>query len=168
MGTTLHSLSPNSGATKKPKRVGRGRGSGTGKTSGRGMKGQKARSGHHMAAPGFEGGQMPLIKRLPKRGFKNPFRTEAHPINVNLLAERFDAGLVDIDMLRASGLVPKSAKIVKVLGHGDLNKALNIKAHRFSKSAIAKIEAAGGSVEVIPWKAGKTAAEATASEAAAE
>lgn len=163
MGTTLHSLSPNSGATKKPKRVGRGRASGTGKTSGRGMKGQKARSGHHMAAPGFEGGQMPLIKRLPKRGFKNPFRTEAHPINVNMLTERFEAGDVDVDMLRAAGLVPKNAKIVKVLGHGDITKALNIKAHRFSKSAIAKIEAAGGSVTVIPWKPGKAVvSEATA------
>lgn len=154
MGTTLHSLSPNKGATKKPKRVGRGRGSGTGKTSGRGMKGQKARSGHHMAAPGFEGGQMPLIKRLPKRGFKNPFRTEAHPINVNLLSERFD-GAVDVDMLREAGLVPKGAKIVKVLGHGDVTKALNVTAHRFSKSAIAKIEAAGGSTTVVPWKPGK-------------
>ncbi len=163
MGTTLHSLSPNPGATKKPKRVGRGRASGTGKTSGRGMKGQKARSGHHMAAPGFEGGQMPLIKRLPKRGFKNPFRTEAHPINVNMLTERFEAGDVDVDMLRAAGLVPKNAKIVKVLGHGDITKALNIKAHRFSKSAIAKIEAAGGSATVIPWKPGKAAvSEATA------
>lgn len=164
MGTTLHSLSPNSGATKKPKRVGRGRASGTGKTSGRGMKGQKARSGHHMAAPGFEGGQMPLIKRLPKRGFKNPFRTEAHPINVNLLAERFEAGLVDVEMLRASGLVPKGAKIVKVLGHGEVTKVLNVKAHRFSKSAIAKIEAAGGSCEVVPWKPGKTEAPEAAAE----
>jgi len=119
------------------------------------MKGQKARSGHHMAAPGFEGGQMPLIKRLPKRGFKNPFRTESHPINISLLADRFEAGNVDIDMLRTAGLVPKGAKIVKVLGHGEVSKALNVKAHRFSKSAIAKIEAAGGSVEVVPWKAGK-------------
>lgn len=161
MGTTLHSLSPNPGATKKPKRVGRGRGSGTGKTSGRGMKGQKARSGHHMAAPGFEGGQMPLIKRLPKRGFKNPFRTEAHPINVDLISERFEAGLVDVDMMREAGLVPKNAKIVKVLANGDVTKALNIKAHRFSKSAVAKIEAAGGTTEVVPWKAGKSAEAAT-------
>lgn len=162
MGTTLHSLTPNSGATKKPKRVGRGRASGTGKTSGRGMKGQKARSGHHMAAPGFEGGQMPLIKRLPKRGFKNPFRTAAHAINLDALGERFEAGLLDVDMLRESGLFPKGAKIVKILGHGELSKAFNIKAHRFSKSAIAKIEAAGGSVEVVPWKAIKadTSAEA--------
>jgi len=161
MGTTLHTLSPNAGATKKPKRVGRGRASGTGKTSGRGMKGQKARSGHHMAAPGFEGGQMPLIKRLPKRGFNNPFRTEAHPINLSLLDERFEAGLVDVDMLRVSGLLPKSSKIVKILGDGDLTKAFNIKAHRFSKSAVQKIEAAGGSVEVVPWKQGKKTEEAS-------
>jgi large subunit ribosomal protein L15 len=126
------------------------------------MKGQKARSGHHMAAPGFEGGQMPLIKRLPKRGFKNPFRTEAHPINVNMLSERFE-GSVDVDQLREAGLVPKSAKIVKVLGHGDVTKALNVTAHRFSKSAIAKIEAAGGSVTVVPWKPAKAeTTEATA------
>jgi large subunit ribosomal protein L15 len=158
MGTTLHSLSPNPGATKKPKRVGRGRASGTGKTSGRGMKGQKARSGHHMAAPGFEGGQMPLIKRLPKRGFKNPFRTEAHAINISILSDRFEAGAVDVEMLRSTGLLPKGSAIVKILGHGDITKALNIKAHRFSKSAIAKIEAAGGSVEVVPWKNTKAAA----------
>jgi len=120
------------------------------------MKGQKARAGHHQAAPGFEGGQMPLIKRLPKRGFKNPFRTEAHPINVCLLGDRFEAGPVDIDMLRAAGLVPKGAKIVKILGHGDIDKALQVKAHRFSKSAVTKIEAAGGSVEVLPWKAAKS------------
>tara|TARA_R110002096_G_scaffold416429_1_gene618861 strand:+ start:8531 stop:8914 length:384 start_codon:yes stop_codon:yes gene_type:complete len=126
------------------------------------MKGQKARSGHHMAAPGFEGGQMPLIKRLPKRGFKNPFRTEAHAINVNLLSDRFE-GAVDVDMLRTAGLVPKSAKIVKVLGHGDVTKALNVTAHRFSKSAVAKIEAAGGSITVVPWKPGKAeSAEAVA------
>lgn len=151
MGTTLHTLSPNPGATKKPKRVGRGRASGTGKTSGRGMKGQKARSGHHMAAPGFEGGQMPMIKRLPKRGFKNPFRTEAHAINIELLSKHFDTD-VDVDMLRKAGLFPKSSNIVKILGHGEITKALNISAHRFSKTAITKIEAAGGTVTVVPWK----------------
>ena len=104
---------------------------------------------------------MPLIKRLPKRGFKNPFRTEAHPINVDLISERFEAGLVDVDMMREAGLVPKNAKIVKVLANGDVTKALNIKAHRFSKSAVAKIEAAGGTTEVVPWKAGKSAEAAT-------
>jgi large subunit ribosomal protein L15 len=110
-----------------------------------------------MAAPGFEGGQMPMIKRLPKRGFKNPFRTEAHAINISTLGNRFEAGAVDVEMLRSSGLLPKGADIVKILGHGELSKALNVKAHRFSKSAIAKIEAAGGSVEVVPWKNAKAA-----------
>jgi large subunit ribosomal protein L15 len=160
MGTTLHSLSPNPGATKKSKRVGRGRGSGTGKTSGRGMKGQKARTGSHMAAPGFEGGQMPMIKRLPKRGFKNPFRTEAHPINLSLLTERFEAGDVTVEMLRSAGLVPKGALTIKVLGGGEISKALNIKAHRFSKSAVAKIEAAGGTAQVVSSKPSKAEAPA--------
>ncbi len=159
MGTTLHSLSPNPGATKKPKRVGRGRGSGTGKTSGRGMKGQKARSGHHGAVPGYEGGQMPLIFRLPKRGFKNPFRVESHAINLSLLAQRFEAGEVTIEMLRGAGLIPKDARMVKVLGGGELSKALHIKAHGFSKSAIAKLEAAGGSAEVVSSKPAPAAAE---------
>ncbi len=158
MGTTLHSLSPNPGATKKPKRVGRGRASGTGKTSGRGQKGQKARSGHHMAAPSFEGGQNPMIKRLPKRGFKNPFRTEAHPINLSMLEQRFD-GEVTVEMLREAGLLPKNSRIVKILGTGEITKALNVKAHRFSKSAVAKIEAAGGSVTVVSWKPTKATAE---------
>lgn len=164
MGTTLHSLSPNPGATKKPKRVGRGRGSGTGKTSGRGMKGQKARTGSHGATPGFEGGQMPMIKRLPKRGFKNPFRVEAHAINLSLLGQRFEAGDVTLEMLRGAGLVPKDARIVKVLGGGELSKALNVKAHGFSKSAVAKLEAAGGSAEVVSDKPSSTQgkAEATA------
>ena len=161
MGTTLHSLSPNPGATKKPKRVGRGRASGNGKTSGRGQKGQKARSGSHYAAPGFEGGQMPLIKRLPKRGFKNPFRTEAHPVNLSVLAERFD-GNVDVAMLREAGLLPKGSKIVKILADGEITKALNVTAHRFSKSAVAKIEAAGGSVTVVSWKPKKAEPEASA------
>ena len=109
---------------------------------------------------------MPMIKRLPKRGFKNPFRTEAHPVNVSILSGRFEAGVVDVDMLRAAGLVPKSAKIVKILAEGEITKALNVKAHRFSKSAIAKIEAAGGSTEVVPWKPGKS--EPVAAEAVAE
>ena len=94
MGTTLHTLSPTPGSTKTKKRLGRGRGSGTGKTSGKGVKGQKARSGHHGARRGFEGGQMPLKMRIPKRGFKNPFRVEAFPINVSTLEKSFDAGEV--------------------------------------------------------------------------
>ncbi|HET6613591.1 MAG TPA: 50S ribosomal protein L15 [Kofleriaceae bacterium] len=152
MGTTLHTLAPNPGATRKKKRVGRGRGSGTGKTSGRGQKGQKARAGHHGARVGFEGGQMPMQRRLPKRGFKNPFRQEAFPINIATLAERFESGTVDIDRLRTAGLVPKGAKLVKILGHGELSAALTVAAHRFSASARTKIEAAGGTVEVISTK----------------
>jgi large subunit ribosomal protein L15 len=164
MGTTLHTLAPNPGATKKKKRVGRGRASGNGKTSGRGMKGQKARTGHHGATPGFEGGQMPMIKRLPKRGFKNPFRVEAHPVNLGLLAERFDSGVVDVEALRKAGLLPKKANVVKILGSGEINKALTIKAHRFSKSAVAKIEAAGGTAEVVAIKAATSSEKAPAAE----
>jgi large subunit ribosomal protein L15 len=149
MGTTLETLAPNPGSTKKKKRVGRGRGSGTGKTSGRGQKGQKSRAGHHGARVGFEGGQMPMQRALPKRGFKNPFRVEAFPINIGTLAERFEEGVVDVDVLRASGLVPKKAKVIKILGNGNVDKKLTVKAHRFSKSAREKIEAAGGVAEVV-------------------
>ena len=150
MGTTLHSLAPNRGATKTKKRLGRGRGSGTGKTSGKGVKGQKARPGHHGARIAFEGGQMPLVRRVPKRGFKNPFRAAAHPINVATLEKVFDAGsIVDIAALRAKGLVPKTVTIFKVLGEGNLTKKLTIRAQRASESAKAKVEAAGGSIEII-------------------
>ena len=117
MGTTLSTLAPNKGATKKRKRVGRGRGSGVGKTCGRGQKGQKSRSGHHGARVGFEGGQMPLQMRLPKRGFVNPLRKEAFAVNLSTLSEKFEAGEVDLDALRKSGIVPKRAKLVKNLGN---------------------------------------------------
>ena len=149
MGTTLSTLAPNPGATKKRKRVGRGRASGTGKTSGRGQKGQKARAGHHYAKPGFEGGQMPMQRRLPKRGFKNPFRVECYPVNVATLNEAFESGVVDVAALRDAGIVPKNAKVIKVLGNGDLSKKLDVKADRFSKTDEEKITAAGGSVEVV-------------------
>jgi len=150
MGTTLHTLAPNPGATKKKKRIGRGPGSGTGKTAGKGMKGQRARTGHHGARIGFEGGQMPMQRRLPKRGFHNPFREEAYPINLGMLERYFQAGgLVDLDALRGVGLVPKGARIVKILGGGELTAKLTVKAHRFSKSAVAKLESLGGSAEVI-------------------
>jgi large subunit ribosomal protein L15 len=149
MGTTLHTLAPNPGATKKKKRVGRGPGSGKGKTSGRGQKGQKARAGHHYAKPGFEGGQMPLQMRIPKRGFNNIFRVEAFPVNVSMLNNVFEDGVVDVEAMRKAGLVPKKAKVVKILGNGELDKKLDVKAHRFSKSAQEKIQAAGGSVEVL-------------------
>jgi large subunit ribosomal protein L15 len=150
MGTTLHTLAPNPGANRKKKRLGRGRGSGTGKTSGKGVKGQKARSAHHGARWGFEGGQMPLVRRLPKRGFTNPFRVEAYGINVETLEKHFDAGTsIDIDVLREKGLVPKNADVVKILGEGTLTKKLSVKAHRFSKTALEKLAAAGGSAEII-------------------
>ncbi len=150
MSITLHNLHPNKGATKTKKRLGRGRGSGTGKTSGKGVKGQKARPGHHGARFAFEGGQMPMPRRIPKRGFKNPNRVEAFPINVSLLDKEFEAGAtVDLDALRAKGIVPKLVDTIKILGEGELTKKLTIKAHRASETAKSKIQAAGGSIEII-------------------
>jgi len=150
MGTTLHTLAPNKGATKTKKRLGRGRGSGTGKTSGKGVKGQKARPGHHGPRIGFEGGQMPMKMRIAKRGFKNPFRVEAFPMNLKTLEQIFDAGAtVDLESLPAKGLVPKRVDCLKILAEGELTKKLTVKAHRFSASAKEKIEKAGGTVEVI-------------------
>ena len=150
MGTTLHTLAPNKGATKTKKRLGRGRGSGTGKTSGKGVKGQKARTGHHGARIGFEGGQMPMKMRIAKRGFKNPFRVEAYPINLKTLETVFDAGAtVDVAALQAKGLLPKQVECLKILAEGDLTKKLTVKAHRFSASAKEKIEKAGGTAEVV-------------------
>ena len=150
MAITLHNLHPNKGATKLKKRLGRGRGSGTGKTSGKGVKGQKARPGHHGARFAFEGGQMPMPRRIPKRGFKNPNRVEAFPINVETLEKQFDAGAtVDLASLQAKGIVPKLVETVKILAEGKLTKKLVIKTHRISESAKAKVEAAGGSVELV-------------------
>ena len=150
MGTTLHTLAPNRGATKTKKRLGRGRGSGTGKTSGKGVKGQKARAGHHGARIGFEGGQMPMKMRIAKRGFKNPFRVEAFPINLKTLEQVFEAGAtVDIAALQGKGLLPKQVECLKILAEGDLTKKLVVKAHRFSASAKEKIEKAGGTAEVV-------------------
>jgi large subunit ribosomal protein L15 len=150
MSITLHNLHPNPGATRDKKRLGRGRGSGKGKTSGKGVKGQKARPGHHGARYAFEGGQMPMPRRIPKRGFKNPNRVEAFPINVALLDKLFDAGAtVDLEVLRTKGIVPKLVETIKILGEGELTKKLTIKAHRASETAKAKITAAGGSIEII-------------------
>lgn len=147
MGTTLHTLAPNDGATKTKKRLGRGRGSGTGKTSGKGVKGQKARPGHHGARIGFEGGQMPLKMRIPKRGFKNPFRVEAFPINLSTLEKAFAAGdVVDLAALKAKSLVPKRVEVVKILSEGELTKKLTVRAARFSAAARDKITKAGGEV----------------------
>jgi large subunit ribosomal protein L15 len=141
----LHDLSPAKGSRKARKRIGRGPGSGTGKTAGRGHNGQRSRSGFSQRAT-FEGGQMPLFRRIPKRGFNNIFRTEYTVMNVSRLAE-FD-GEVSPETLAERGWV-KKGELIKVLGHGDLDKALTVKAHKFSESARAKIEQAGGSCEVL-------------------
>ena len=145
----LHDLSPAEGSKKIRKRIGRGPASGQGKTAGKGHKGQKARSGGTIR-PGFEGGQMPLQRRVPKRGFTNIFRTEYATVNVADLEARFDDGaVVDVDAIVASGLVKKTLDGVKILGNGELTKKLDVKANAFSESAKAKIEAAGGKAEVI-------------------
>ena len=145
----LSNLKPPKGAKHAKKRVGRGQGSGNGKTAGRGHKGQKSRSGYKFKR-GFEGGQMPLHRRVPKRGFHNPFRVEYEVVNIDTLAERFDAGtVVTPELLREHGLVAAGKRPVKVLARGDVDKALTIRAHKFSGKAAEKIAAAGGSTEAI-------------------
>jgi len=153
MAIGLNNLKAPAGANHKKKRVGRGQGSGLGKTSGRGNKGQKSRSGYSQKR-GFEGGQMPLHRRLPKRGFTNIFKREWAEVNLSRLEELFDAGAtITPETLVERGLVRKSLqKSVAVLGKGELSKALTISAHRFSESAKKKIEAAGGTAEVIVRK----------------
>lgn len=151
MGLELHNLKPNPGAVKEKKRVGRGHGSGHGKTSGRGQKGQTARSGWKGGTrPGFEGGQTPLYMRFPKRGFSNaPFKKEYAVINVGDLNEAFEEGTeITPELLRETGLVKKKLP-VKILGDGEVTKKFTVKAHKFSASAKEKIEAAGGSWEEI-------------------
>ena len=144
----LHELSPAVGSTKEAKRIGRGHGSGNGKTAGKGHKGQKARAGHGMQ-PGFEGGQMPLYRRLPKRGFTNINAIEYAIINVSDLNKFEDGAIVDAAALIDSGLVKKELDGIKVLGSGELTKKLTVKAAAFSESAKEKIEAAGGKAEVM-------------------
>ncbi len=141
----LHELSPAKGSKRPKKRIGRGPGSGRGKTAGRGHKGQRSRSGFSQRA-GFEGGQMPLVRRVPKRGFTNIFKTEYQVVNVARLAD-FE-GEVSPEMLVDRGVV-RSGMPVKVLGNGEISAALKVKAHKFSATARAKIEAAGGSCEVL-------------------
>src|SRR3569623_3108711 len=149
MGTTLHSLKAPKGATRNRKRIGRGPGAGTGEQSGKGVKGQKARTGHHGARLGFEGGQMPMQRRFPKKGFKNPFRKEFFAVNLGRIAARFSDGTVALAALQGAGMVPRREKAVKILGNGDLNKKLVIRAAKFSASAKEKIEKAGGTAEVV-------------------
>jgi large subunit ribosomal protein L15 len=148
MGTTLQQLKGPRGATRNPKRIGRGPGSGTGEQSGKGVKGQKARTGHHGARFGFEGGQMPMQRRLPKKGFKNIFRKQIFAVNLSDIDIRFEAGTVSISELQAVGLVPRRQKRVKVLGDGELTKKFVIKADAFSASAKEKIEKKGGRAEL--------------------
>jgi len=146
MPIKVHDLKPAPGAHRRKKRVARGIGGKGGKTAGRGMKGQGARD---TIPPGFEGGQLPLAQRVPKlKGFKNPFRVEYVVVNLDTLAD-FEGDQVNPETLRAKGLVHKHG-LVKVLGRGELNRKLTVRAHAFSKSARQAIESAGGSVEVIP------------------
>ncbi len=144
----LHELSPAAGSKTDKKRIGRGHGSGWGKTAGKGHKGQNARSGGGVR-PGFEGGQTTLARRIPKRGFNNIFATEYSVINVSDLERFVDGTVVDTELLKASGLVTKELDGVKVLGNGELTKSLTVKAAAFSASAKEKIEKAGGKAEVM-------------------
>src|SRR3954447_24832138 len=145
---SLNNLRPPKGATHAKKRVGRGQGSGNGKTAGRGHKGAQSRSGYHFKR-GFEGGQMPLHRRVPKRGFHNPFRVEYAVVNLDTLAECFDEGTtVTPELLRARGLVPAKG-LIKVLARGDISRKLTVQAHKFSGKAAEKIAAAGGAAEVL-------------------
>lgn len=144
----LHELAPAPGAKKNRKRVGRGPGSGHGKTATRGHKGLLARSGGGKR-PGFEGGQMPLIRRLPKYGFRYPFRREFAVVNLKALTALGTVDQITPGVLAEAGLIKRRTQLVKVLGVGELNRPVTIQAHRFSKSAMEKIQAAGGRAEVI-------------------
>jgi len=144
----LHELSPAAGSRKAPKRVGRGTGSGLGRNAGKGEKGQNSRSGGGVR-PGFEGGQMPLYRRLPKRGFTNIFAKEYSALNIDRLNIFEDGTVVTPELLLEMKIVKKAKNGVKILGNGELQKKLTVKAAKFSKVAIEKIEAAGGKVEVV-------------------
>ncbi|NLL62655.1 MAG: 50S ribosomal protein L15 [Ruminococcaceae bacterium] len=145
----MHELTPTAGSKKAAKRVGRGPGSGHGKTAGKGHKGQLARSGKGMH-PGFEGGQMPLQRRLPKRGFNNIFAKKIVTVNISDLEKKFSNGdVVDVAALKNAGLIKKELDGIKVLGNGELTKKLTVKVQAYSKTAMEKIEAAGGKAEVV-------------------
>ena len=146
---SLNNLRPPKGAVKKKRRVGRGPGSGHGVTASRGNKGAKSRSGFRFKR-GFEGGQMPLHRRVPKRGFHNPFRTEYEIVNLDALVLKFDAGtVITPELLRERGMVSRGTGKVKILARGDVDKALTVRAHKFSGKAAEKIAAAGGTAEAI-------------------
>ena len=144
----LHELSPAPGSSRDVKRIGRGHGSGNGKTAGKGHKGQKARAGRGIRA-GFEGGQMPLHRRIPKRGFNNIFATPYTTINVAILNRFEDGAVVNAEALLNAGIIKKAPYGVKILGNGKIEKSLTVQVAAFSESAKAKIEAAGGKAEVI-------------------
>ncbi len=145
----LNNLRPPAGMKHPKKRIGRGQGSGNGKTAGRGHKGAKSRSGFHYKR-GFEGGQMPLHRRVPKRGFHNPFRVEYEVVNLDMLEAKFSAGtVITPELLREEGLVAGGKAPVKILARGEIKKKLTVKAHKFSGKAAEKLAAAGGNAEVI-------------------
>jgi len=146
---SLNNLRPPKGMKHPKKRIGRGQGSGNGKTAGRGHKGAKSRSGYKFKR-GFEGGQMPLHRRVPKRGFHNPFRIEYEIVNLDALVLKFEAGtVVTPELLRERGMVSRGTGKVKILARGDVDKALTVRAHKFSGKAAEKIAAAGGTAEAI-------------------
>ena len=146
----LSDLKPPKGAKHAKKRIGRGHGSGQGTQAGRGHKGAQSRSGYH-SKRGFEGGQMPLHRRVPKRGFHNPFRVEYEVVNLDTLGARFDAGtVVTAELLAGKRLISSASARLKVLGRGEIDKALTVRAHRFSGKAAEKIAAAGGATEQLP------------------
>ncbi|MEM6559814.1 MAG: 50S ribosomal protein L15 [Myxococcota bacterium] len=146
----LHTLKAPKGHNKKRKRIGRGEASGQGKTAGKGMKGQKSRTGKGKPAPGFEGGQVPMYRRMPKRGFKNPFRKSFAVVNVDTLAAKFTAGsVVSLETLRENGLATRSDIGVRVIGRGEIELALTLTVDHISDGAREKIEKAGGSVTVV-------------------
>jgi large subunit ribosomal protein L15 len=150
MANVLSNLRAPVGANRNRTRKGRGVGSGLGKTAGKGQKGQKARHAGNFGKLHFQGGQTPIQRRLPKRGFRNPFPTEMAIVNVSSLQKRFSAGsVVDLEALRNAGLIEKNADKVKVLGDGEFDRKLTLKVHAISTGARTKIEAAGGSVEIV-------------------
>src|SRR5919106_1428755 len=149
----LSNLKPSERSKKNKKRVGRGHGSGQGAQAGRGHKGAQSRSGYKFKR-GFEGGQMPLHRRIPKRGFHNLFRTEYAVVNLDTLVDRFDAGtVITPELLREQGIIRSARQPIKVLARGDISKKLTVRAHKFSGKAAEKIAAAGGATEVLSTKA---------------
>jgi large subunit ribosomal protein L15 len=152
----LHELRPAEGSKKRRKRVGRGIAAGQGKTAGRGTKGQKARSGGNLP-PYFEGGQLPLVRRLPFArgvGFRDPWRVKFTPVNLERLYGFEEGSVVNPESLAEAGIIKRSDELVVILGEGDVDVALTVQAHRFSRSARAKIEDAGGTTEDLPWQRG--------------